>query len=121
MTSIAEHREEGALATLRRRLRMMPEFRRGMPATFALALVATAGRVVVPVAVQQTIDRGLGAPGGPDVALVRDLVLVSAAVVLVTGVAVYRMNVRLFRTTETALAGLCVRSFRHVHGLSVLY
>ena len=46
-------------ATLRRGLRMMPEFRRGLPATFALALVATAGRVVVPIAVQQVIDRGL--------------------------------------------------------------
>jgi ATP-binding cassette subfamily B protein len=117
----AEHRPEGALATLRRGLRMMPEFRRGLPLTFALALLATAGRVVVPVAVQQTIDRGLLAPSGPDVALVQRLVLVSAGVVLVTAVAVYRMNVRLFRTTETALAGLRVRAFRHVHDLSALH
>ena len=41
---------------------MMPEFRRGLPVTFVLALIATAGRVVVPIAVQQTIDRGLGRP-----------------------------------------------------------
>jgi ATP-binding cassette subfamily B protein len=114
-------RSEGALRTLRRGLRMMPEFRRGLPATFALALVATAGRVVVPIAVQQVIDRGLGAPGGPDMDLVRTLVALCAAVVLVTGVAVYRMNVRLFRTTETALAGLRTRAFRHVHDLSVLH
>ncbi|MGY1642768.1 ABC transporter ATP-binding protein [Geodermatophilus sp. SYSU D00703] len=120
-TAIAGHREEGALATLRRGLRMMPEFRRGLPATFALALVATAGRVVVPIAVQQVIDRGLSGPGGPDLDLVRDLVLVCAAVVLLTAVAVYRMNVRLFRTTETALAGLRSRAFRHVHDLSVLH
>jgi ATP-binding cassette subfamily B protein len=112
---------EGALATLRRGLRTMPEFRRGLPATFALALVATAGRVVVPIAVQQVIDRGLLAAGGPDLGLVRTLVLVCAVVVLVTGVAVYRMNVRLFRTTETALAGLRSRAFRHVHDLSVLH
>ena len=32
-----EHRSEGAFTTLRRGLRMMPEFRRGLPATFALA------------------------------------------------------------------------------------
>jgi putative ABC transport system ATP-binding protein len=100
---------------------MMPEFRRGLPATFALALVATAGRVVVPIAVQQVIDRGLSGPGGPDLDLVRDLVLVCAAVVVLTAVAVYRMNVRLFRTTETALAGLRSRAFRHVHDLSVLH
>jgi ATP-binding cassette, subfamily B, bacterial len=117
----ADDRPEGALATLRRGLRMMPEFRRGLPATFALALIATAGRVVVPIAVQQTIDKGLTGPGGPDLGLVRELVLICAAVVVLTGVAVYRMNVRLFRTTETALAGLRVRAFRHVHDLSVLH
>lgn len=116
----ADERREGALATLRRGLRMMPEFRRGLPVTFALALVATAGRVVVPIAVQQVIDRGL-AGGDPDLGLVTQLVLLCAVVVLVTAVAVYRMNVRLFRTTETALAGLRVRAFRHVHDLSVLH
>jgi ATP-binding cassette, subfamily B, bacterial len=115
------HREEGAMATLRRGLRMMPEFRRGLPATFALALLATAGRVVVPIAVQQVIDRGLAGPGGPDPEFVRNVVLASAVVVLLTVVAVYRMNVRLFRTTETALAGLRTRAFRHVHDLSVLH
>jgi ATP-binding cassette, subfamily B, bacterial len=116
----ADHREEGAFATLRRGLRMMPEFRRGLPVTFALALVATAGRVVVPIAVQQVIDRGL-AGGEPDMALITWLVLACALVVLITAGAVFRMNVRLFRTTETALAGLRVRAFRHVHDLSVLH
>ena len=42
---------ESALATLRRGMRMMPEFRRGFPVTFLLALIATAGRVVVPITV----------------------------------------------------------------------
>ena len=54
----AQRRSESALATLRR-ASAMPEFRRGLPVTFALALIATAGRVVVPVAVQQVLDRGL--------------------------------------------------------------
>jgi len=116
----ADTRAEGAFATLRRGLRMMPEFRRGLPVTFALALVATAGRVVVPIAVQQVIDRGL-AGGSPDPSLVTRLVLLCALVVLLTAFAVFRMNVRLFRTTETALAGLRVRAFRHVHDLSVLH
>ena len=43
----ADERPESASATLRRGLRMMPEFRRGLPVTFLLALIATAGRVVV--------------------------------------------------------------------------
>ena len=119
MSEIVE-RPEGAIATLRRGLRMMPEFRRGLPATFALALVATAGRVVVPVAVQQVIDRGLAA-GRPDLGLITLLVSLCAVVVVITAFAVYRMNVRLFRTTETALANLRVRAFRHVHDLSVLH
>src|SRR3954468_21440752 len=117
----ADQRSESAFATLRRGLRMMPEFRRGLPVTFLLALIATAGRVVVPIAVQQTIDKGLSGPDGPDLDLVRDLVGICAVVVVMTAVAVYRMNVRLFRTTETALAGLRVRAFRHVHDLSVLH
>ncbi len=120
-TALIEERPEGAVATLRRGLRMMPEFRRGLPVTFGLALLATAGRVVVPIAVQQTIDRGLLGPGGPDIELVQRLVLLCAGVVVITAFAVYRMNVRLFRTTETALAGLRVRAFRHVHDLSVLH
>ncbi|MGY1724233.1 ABC transporter ATP-binding protein [Blastococcus sp. SYSU DS0533] len=120
-TQLEDREHEGALATLRRGLRMMPEFRRGLPATFALALVATAGRVVVPIAVQQVIDRGLGAPARPDLGLVSWLVAACAVVVVLTAVAVYRMNVRLFRTTETALAGLRERAFRHVHDLSVLH
>ena len=91
-----DRRNEGAFTTLRRGLRMMPEFRRGLPATFALALVATAGRVVVPIAVQQVIDRGLS-DAGADMGLVTWLVVVCAGVVLITAVAVYRMNVRLFK------------------------
>ena len=75
----ADERNEGAFATLRRGLRMMPEFRRGLPITFLLALLATAGRVVVPIAVQQTIDKGLSGPGGADLDLVRDIVIVCAA------------------------------------------
>ncbi|MCW2633928.1 MAG: putative ABC-type multidrug transport system, ATPase and permease component, partial [Blastococcus sp.] len=117
-----DHRSEGAFTTLRRGLRMMPEFRRGLPATFALALVATAGRVVVPVAVQQVIDRGLTATAaGPDMGLIARLIGACAVVLILTAIAVYRMNVRLFKTTETALAGLRVRAFRHVHDLSVLH
>ena len=100
---------------------MMPEFRRGLPATFALALVATAGRVVVPIAVQQVHRPRSARRRRPRPRPGHRLVLLCAVVVLITAVAVYRMNVRLFRTTETALAGLRVRAFRHVHDLSVLH
>ena len=106
----ADERPESASATHRRGLRMMPEFRRGLPVTFLLALIATAGRVVVPIAVQQTIDKGLSGPDGPDLGLVRTRVLGCAVVVVSTAGAVYRMNVLLFRTTETAASTSPIRS-----------
>ncbi len=112
--------ERGSFATLLHGLRLVPEFRQGLGVTVLLALLATAGRVVVPVAVQQTIDKGLSGPH-PDTALVRRAVLLAGVAVLVTAWASYGMNVRLYRTTETGLAALRVRAFRRVHDLSVLH
>jgi putative ABC transport system ATP-binding protein len=111
---------EGALSTLKRGFLLSPEFRAGLAGTIALALVSTAGRVVVPIAVQQTIDKGLGGPGGPDIGFIRTAVLVCAGAVLVTAVCAYLMNVRLYKTSEGGLAGLRVKAFRHVHDLSML-
>jgi putative ABC transport system ATP-binding protein len=106
--------------TLKRGLAISPEFRAGLPLTLLLAAVATGGRVLVPVAVQQTVDGGLLGPAGPDAGRVRASVLLAAVAVLMTAGAAYLLNVRLFRTTESGLASLRVRAFRHVHDLSVL-
>jgi ATP-binding cassette, subfamily B, bacterial len=114
-------RKDGAFATLRRGLRLVPELRRGLGVTLLLGLIATAGRVVVPLAVQQTLDRGLLADGGPDMGRIGWIVSGCAVAVLVTALAAYRLNVRLFTTTETALAALRVRAFRRVHDLSMLH
>ncbi len=65
LTLAGAGRRDGALATLRRGLRLVPELRQGLGLTLLLALFATGGRVVVPLAVQQTLDRGLLADGGP--------------------------------------------------------
>ncbi|GAA2579962.1 ABC transporter ATP-binding protein [Actinomadura fulvescens] len=111
---------EGAVSTLRRGLRLSPEFRAGLAGTLLLALVATAGRIVVPIAVQQTIDKGLGASGGPDVGYIRTAVLLCAVAVLITAVSAYAMNLRLYKSSETGLAALRVKAFRHVHDLSML-
>ena len=113
-------RERGSFAVLAHALRLAPEFREGLGRTLLLALLATAGRVVVPVAVQQTIDNGLSGPE-PDLGLVRLACGLAALAVLVTAFANYLMNVRLYRTTEAGLAALRVRAFRRVHDLSVLH
>jgi putative ABC transport system ATP-binding protein len=122
MTTISGARQDelGAWATLRRGLALSPEFRAGLAGTLLLALVATVGRVLVPIAVQQTVDEGLLGPGGPDAGRVRLAVVLAAVATLVTALAAYRLNVRLFRTTEGGLATLRVGAFRHVHDLSVL-
>src|SRR5207253_175854 len=84
-----------AWQTLRRGMRVSPQFGAGIGRTLLLALAATTGRVVVPIAVQQTIDRGLRGPAGPDLVLVRWMVALAAVAVLVTAAAAYAMNVRL--------------------------
>ncbi|TDC54686.1 ABC transporter ATP-binding protein [Actinomadura sp. KC345] len=112
---------EGAISTLKRGILLSPEFRAGLTGTLLLALVSTAGRVVVPIAVQQTIDKGLGGDGGGvDIGFIRTAVLLCAVAVLVTAVCAYLMNVRLYKASEGGLAGLRTTAFRHVHDLSML-
>ncbi|WP_216853596.1 ABC transporter ATP-binding protein [Phytoactinopolyspora halotolerans] len=117
---LGENQAAGALRTIRRGLALSPEIKDGLALTLVIALVATAGRVIVPIAVQQTVDRGLNAPGGADLAYVRWMCLVAGIGILVTVAAAYHMNRRLFRATEAGLATLRIKGFRHVHDLSVL-
>ncbi|AEH10166.1 ABC transporter ATP-binding protein [Candidatus Frankia meridionalis] len=110
---------ESLWATVGRIRRLAPELTAGLPVTLALAAVATVGRVVIPIAVQQTVHRGLLA-GRPDPAVVRHAVVAAAVAIVVTALAAYRMNVRLYRASEAALATMRVRAFRHIHEMSVL-
>ncbi|MBC9957483.1 ABC transporter ATP-binding protein [Yimella sp. cx-51] len=106
--------------TLKRGFELSPELRRGLWVTIALAVFSTAGRVLVPIAVQQTLDHGILTAGGPDVGAVLTLTLITALGVVVTGTASYFVNLRLFRSSESGLATLRVKGFRHIHDLSML-
>jgi ABC-type multidrug transport system fused ATPase/permease subunit len=117
----AAESHEAILRTVRRGLALSPELRTGLAGTLGFAIVSMAGRVAVPVAIQQGIDRGLRAEGGPDLGVVGLVVLLTAATLVVTTACGYAMMVRLFTVTETALAGVRVRAFRHVHDLSMLH
>jgi ABC-type multidrug transport system fused ATPase/permease subunit len=97
-----------------------PELAQGWWITGLLALVMTAGRIVVPIAVQQTIDKGLSGPGGPDMSYVGWMCAVCAAAVLVTAVASYLTTVRLAINSERGLSTMRIKAFRHVHDLPVL-
>ncbi|GAB3491614.1 ABC transporter ATP-binding protein [Nocardiopsis coralliicola] len=111
---------DGAIGTIRRGLQLSPEFTRGIGWTLLFAAVATAGKVVVPVAVQQIIDGGIAASGRPDLGFVATAVGLCTAALLITAVCTGLMNVRLYRATESGLATLRRKAFRHVHDLSVL-
>jgi putative ABC transport system ATP-binding protein len=111
--------ERTALETFRHGLRLSPEFRKGIAGTLTLAVLATLGKVIVPIAVQQVIDRGLSGPA-PDLPFIRNAVALCALAVLLTALCGYLMNVRLYRSAESGLATLRGKGFRHVHDLSVL-
>ncbi|MEU9743720.1 ABC transporter ATP-binding protein [Micromonospora chersina] len=118
-TVAAEQRTESTWRTLRRGLALSPELKTGLAGTLALALVYMIGRVAVPVAVQRGIDHGI--VGGLDLDVVTLTVVVTAAVLVVTTTCGYLMMRRLFTVSETALAGVRTRAFRHVHDLSMLH
>lgn len=110
----------GPLATLRRGVELSPQLLVGLRVTVLLAVLAAAGRVVVPIAVQQTIDTGILTDGGPRTERVLLLVGFAALALVGAGVCSALVNVRLFRSSEAGLASLRTRAFRHVHDLSVL-
>jgi ABC-type multidrug transport system fused ATPase/permease subunit len=84
------------------------------------AALSTVGRIVVPVSVQQTLDKGVNAPGGPNVGFMGVVSVIAVVAVLVTGLASYQMTYRLFTSAERGLATLRIKAFRHVHDLPLL-
>jgi ABC-type multidrug transport system fused ATPase/permease subunit len=112
--------ELGAVETLRRGVKHSPELTVGIRTTLLLAVLASAGQVVVPIAVQQTLDRGIGAKGGPDLGFTLTAAAISAVAIVLTGWASYLMTSRLFTASERGLATLRTKAFRHVHDLPML-
>jgi len=119
-TSMATGDEISAWQTIKRGTEISPELKEGFWGTMGFALLGTAGRVVVPIAVQQTLDRGINGPHGLDLGFVTVMAFVAAAALVLTGVASYLMTARLFTTAERGLATLRIKAFRHVHDLPLL-
>jgi ABC-type multidrug transport system fused ATPase/permease subunit len=108
-----------ALDTIRRGVALSPELKEGVAGTLALAVVAALGQVIVPIAVQQTLDRGMSSEGH-DLAFTIALGAAAAVAIVVTSVASYLMTRRLFTSSERGLATLRIKAFRHVHDLPLL-
>ncbi len=100
--------------------RYSPELGEGFRWTLLLAVLGTAGRVVVPIAVQQTLDRGINGPSGVDLVLRLQMAVAAALAIVLTGVWSYFMTARLFTASERGLATLRIKAFRHVHDLPLL-
>lgn len=126
MTTVVPPRSEelrarrGAWKTIKRGLSLSPELRKGLAGTILIALVATAGRVVVPIVIQQIIDNGLE-EGGVDMSFVLEMSGYALVAVVVTASFTGWMHLRLAKVAETALSGLRIRAFRHIHDLSMLH
>ncbi len=108
------------METIRLGIRYSPELTEGLKGTLVLAVLASLGQVVVPIAVQQTLDHGIRGEGGPDVSFTVWVGLFAAVAIVVTSWASYAMTTRLFSTSERGLATLRIKAFRHVHDLPLL-
>lgn len=108
-----------AAETIGKGVRAAPALRVGFVTTLFLALVGAAGRVVIPILVQQAIDRGLTPKGGVDVAMVVRLGVIAFIVIAIATWAQRTAVYRLGRRSEEALYGLRVRLFEHIHRLSI--
>jgi putative ABC transport system ATP-binding protein len=119
-TAPDDEREEPvkALGVLRAGVRASPELRAGFAASVTFALVGAAGRLVVPIAIQQILDRGF-TDEGPDWDFVIGASVAAFVAVIAFAVLDRYTYLRLLTTAERVLVGLRTRAFAHVHDLSL--
>ncbi|QLQ10452.1 MAG: ABC transporter ATP-binding protein [Nocardioidaceae bacterium] len=119
-SALTSGEEASAWHVLRRGVELSPELKEGFWGTLVWAIVGTLGRVVVPIAVQQTLDHGLGTGEGIDTGFTTRMAGIALVAIVVTAAASYLMTARLFRSAERGLATLRIKAFRQVHDLPVL-
>lgn len=107
-------------AALRRSFSIAPSLRRGLAVTLLLAVVGTALQIVVPIVLQQVIDIEILGSGDVDTsAVVQKGFLALGAVVVAMGARFLSLR-RLVFSSATGLAELRVKTFRHLHRMSLL-
>lgn len=112
-------RRDGALSVLRRGLAESPELRRGAAYTIALAFITGLGAVLIPVLIQLVLDRGVRGPDGFRPAFVYGLCAGGAALIGLVYFSGRATFSRMVVASENALANLRVRTFAHLHSLSI--
>ncbi len=107
----------GAIEVLRRGLAISPELRVGIRVTIAMAMAASIGRLIVPITIQQVLDRGVLGDDGYRPGFVFVVAGLAFLVVLATAAAARSTQLRLVIAAEAVLLGLRVRTFEHIHKL----
>ena len=110
--------EDSAVRTIGRGLETAPILRQGLGVTWLFAAIGAAGRVVVPLLIQQAIDNGL-ADGDVQLDVIVQMALIAVVAVIVSGLAYRMAALRLGERSERALHDLRVRLIRHIHQLSL--
>ena len=110
------------VATLGRGVEAAPALRSGFGLTLLFAMLGAAGRVVIPILVQQAVDHGFHTgPRGTTVnmSLIITMSIVAMAVIVMATWSNRTAVHRLGRRSEDALYALRVRLFEHIHRLSI--
>lgn len=115
---VADSQAGGAVAAFRRIVGAMPELRVGVGLSAGLALATSAGRVIVPILVQQVLDQGILGPDGYRPGFVAAATAIGVVAVVGFWLLGRVTLARLTRAAEAGLAGLRVRTFAHIHRLS---
>lgn len=104
--------------TISRGVDVAPSFRRGLGVTFLLAIIGSGARLVIPIIVQQSIDKGLR-PGNIDIGFVTKLGVIGAISVFISAFALRMAAKRLGVRAEEGLFTLRIKLFDHIHRLSL--
>lgn len=112
--------QTGTTAALRRSFAVAPAFRRGLWLTLFLAVAGTALQIVVPVMLQQIIDNEILGSGDVDERAVAMKGFVAfVAIAAAAGVRWLSLR-RLVSSSSAGLAQLRIKTFAHLHRLSIL-
>jgi ATP-binding cassette, subfamily B, bacterial len=117
--TIAPASQDSAARTIGRGLETAPILREGLGVTWLLAAVGAAGRVVVPILIQQAIDQGIDDTGDVRLGVVVRMAVIGAFAVVLSGLALRQASLRLGDRSERALYDLRARLISHIHQLSL--
>ena len=104
-------------AVLKRGLREAPELRRGLGFTIVLSMTVVAANLTTPVLIQLIFDHGFNPSFRPS--FVYGICAVAFVLVVTAYLAARASGRRLVVASEQALKSLRVRTFHHIHELSV--